>query len=204
MAGDSPFAPGQSPFHIKGVVYHATHQYFADEVTGGLEALWAQLPDPALLAFAQQKFLPSSWYDVLPIAQLISAESRAARQTLRVYLRARSAYQARKDIGGVYRFLLRLASPEMVAARLPRLITQIFDFGQVDVTIVEPGHMAATLTGYPAVLWEWYSIAFEVYCETALKLAGAATVSVTARPPEAQPSNDGVKIIQFVMEARWS
>ncbi len=163
-----------------------------------------KLPDPRLLAFARQKFLPSSWYDVLPVAQLIHSEARAARQTLRVYLRARSAYQARKDIGGVYRFLLRLASPEMVASRLPRLLSQIFDFGEAETHIVNPTHMAATLTGYPAVLWEWYSIAFEVYCETALKLAGASRVAMSARPPEPLPSQNGVKIIRFVLDANWA
>src|ERR1700748_3163446 len=110
--GRVPFAPGTSPFRVKGSVYLATHEFFAQRVRGGMDTLYAELRnEPALLAFMQQKFLPSSWYDVLPVAQLIEAEARAMGVPLGQYLRVRTRYQADRDIAGVYRFIMRLVSP---------------------------------------------------------------------------------------------
>jgi hypothetical protein len=197
------FAPGESPFHVKGGIYLGTVKFFTRQVEGGLEALYKEIEDPALLAFIQQKFLPSSWYDVLPVAPLIRAEARAMKLTTMQYLRQRTQFQVREDIGGVYRMLLKLISPESVAMRLPRLLTQIFDHGSAEARLVEPGHIESTLSGYPKILWEWYSTAFEIYSETAIGLAGGKKASSLARPPEDMGESDGVPLIRFRMDARW-
>jgi hypothetical protein len=200
----SPFAPGESPFHVKGGIYLGTHRYFATEVEGGLDALWSQVADPALLAFMQQKFLPSSWYDVLPVYELIRAESRATRKTVARYLKDRATYQVERDIGGVYRFLLKIVSAESIALRLPRMLTQVLDFGKHDATQVAPGRVEAQLTGYPAMLWEWYATAFQVYAERALTLAGARDATVLVRAPESDGEQEGVELIRFRMDCQWS
>jgi hypothetical protein len=197
------FAPGESPFHVKGGVYLGTIKFFTRQVEGGVEALHKEIDDPRLLAFIQQKFLPSSWYDVLPVAPLIRAEARAMKLTTMQYLKQRTAFQVREDIGGVYRMLLKLISPESVAMRLPRLLTQIFDHGQSEARLVEPGWIESTLSGYPKILWEWYSTAFEIYSETAIGLAGGKKVSALARPPDDMGEQDGVPLIRFRMDARW-
>src|SRR6478736_448451 len=99
---------GTGPFHVKGVLYLGTQKYFQTEVPGGLERLAETLDDPSVKAFIQQKFLPSSLYDVLPVAPLIRAEAEVCHQTVPSYLRKRAAFQAREDISGVYRWLLKL------------------------------------------------------------------------------------------------
>ncbi len=45
-----PFAPGKSPFHVKGVVYRNLVEYVDKTVAGGLAAFVAALDDPALCA----------------------------------------------------------------------------------------------------------------------------------------------------------
>ena len=205
MQSDSPFAPGESPYHVKGVVYAGTHKYFAKQVQGGLDALWTELAgDPPLLAFMQQKFLASGWYDVLPVAALIRAEARALRLSVPHYLRKRSEFQAKDDIGGVYRFLLKMISPESVANRLPRLLTQIFDFGTNEINAIDNEHIEATLTGFPMMLWPWYSTAFEVYSETLLSLAGGKQVSSFVRDAQRIASDRGVDLCKFQILCRWS
>jgi hypothetical protein len=203
MPAPAAFAPGESPFHVKGGIYLGTIKFFTRQVEGGIAALHEQIDDPRLLAFIQQKFLPSSWYDVLPVAPLIRAEARAMKLTTTQYLRQRAAFQVREDIGGVYRMLLKLISPESVAMRLPRLLTQIFDHGSVEANLVEPGFIQSTMSGFPKILWEWYSTAFEIYSETAIGLAGGQKPSSLARPLEDMGSADGVPLIRFRMEARW-
>jgi hypothetical protein len=199
----SPFPPGESPFHVKGGVYLGTQKYFAAQVPGGFEALCAEIKDDALRAFIQQKFLPSSWYDVLPVYELVRAESRAVGQTVARYLHDRAVYQVEQDIGGVYRFLLKLASAESVALRLPRMLTQILDFGEHDARVLGPGRVEAELRGYPAMLWEWYASGFQVYSERALQLAGARDVAVLVRDHEPDGARDGVELIRFRMDCQW-
>jgi hypothetical protein len=172
-------------------------------VPGGIQALYDQIDDPRLLAFIQQKFLPSSWYDVLPVAPLIRAEARAMKMTVAQYLRHRTEFQAKEDINGIYRFLLKLFSPESVSMRLPRMLTQIFNHGSHEERVVEPGWIEATLDGYPKMLWEWYSTAFEVYAETALVLAGGRKVRAMVRPPEEEQTQNGVTLMRFRFDARW-
>jgi len=202
--GNSSFyAPGKSPFHVKGGIYLGTGKYFAAVVPGGMEALYAQIDDPLLLAFIQQKFLPSSWYDVLPVAPLIRAEARAVGIGVADYLKARTVFQAKEDIGGIYRFLLKLVSPESACLRLPGLLSQIFDFGSHQSKRMGPTHLEFTLAGYPRVLWEWYVNAFSVYGETAMKLSGAKTVSLSAHAPKESSLDREVEVVTFVIDCRW-
>jgi hypothetical protein len=135
---------------------------------------------------------------------LIKAESRVFGLTVRQYLIRRSVFQAQVDIGGVYRVLLKLVSPEAVAMRLPRMLTQIFDHGASDVRKLEPGWIESLLSGFPRVLWDWYSTAFEIYTQTALSAAGAKQVTALVRDPESDGEQHGVELIKFRVDARWS
>ena len=171
---------------------------------GGIGALHEQLAgQPELLAFIQQKFLPSGWYDVLPVASLIRHEARAVKLTVLQYMARRTHFQVREDVHGVYKVLLKVLSPEAVALRLPRLLTQIFDHGTTEVQRPEPGWVVSQLSGYPKVLWEWYSTAFENYSKAALDLAGAKRATALARDPESDGTKNGVDLIRFRIDARW-
>lgn len=199
---DSPFPVGQSPLHVKGGIYLGTRKYFDEAVPGGFATLLEVLGPGPLSEFIGQGFLPVGWYDALAIPALVRAEAEATGRTVRAYLRERASFQARHDISGVYRVLLKLASPEAVAVRLPRLTTQIFDFGTVEAK-ADHGHMIATFTGHPAALFEWYANAFNVYSETALKLAGARTVEIDIPSPVREPPRSGIEMISFSIIARW-
>jgi hypothetical protein len=194
---------GQGPFHVKGVLYMGTQKYFKNEVPDGLTRLVETLEDPSVREFIQQKFLPSSWYDVLPVAPLIRAEAEVCHQTVPGYLRKRAAFQAREDLAGVYRWLLSLASPETVALKIPRLLTQIFDFGDSYTERVEDKVVHIELREFPSVLGEWYSTAFEVYAETALGLAGAKNISLVLRASPTGKHASGVELVSLKGDVHW-
>src|SRR5262245_8543837 len=63
-----PFAPGASPFRIKGVAYRGHLEYAQAHVPGGVAGMLADLGDPRLRAFFEQRFLASTFYDVVPLA----------------------------------------------------------------------------------------------------------------------------------------
>jgi hypothetical protein len=138
------------------------------------------------------------------VVGLIKAESRVFGLTVRQYMARRSAFQVQQDLRGVYRVFLKLMSPEAVGMRLPRLLTQIFDHGSVDVKRMEPGWIESVLSGFPRVLWDWYSSALETYTQTALSMAGAKQATALVRDPESDGEREGVELIKFRVDARWS
>src|SRR5690349_4733816 len=62
-----PFAPGESPFRGKGVTYRNFVDYVEEHLPGGRERLLAAIADPALRAFAAQRFLAGTFYDQMPM-----------------------------------------------------------------------------------------------------------------------------------------
>ncbi len=198
-----PLPVGTGPFHVKGVLYLGTQKYFNTQVEGGLARLAATLDDPQVRDFIQQKFLPSSWYDVLPVAPLIRAEAEVSKQAVATYLRQRARFQAQDDISGVYRWLLKLASPETIALKLPRLLTQIFDFGESRAEKVGENRVRIALEGFPALLGEWYTHAFEVYAKTALELAGAKNVSLLMKTQAEDAGGGRVPLVTLGGDIRW-
>lgn len=196
------FAFGASPFHAKGVLYLGTQSFFEANLRGGLAAFAADIDRPELRAFITQKFLAASWYDVMPVPALIAYEARALRMELEQYLLHRTRWQAKKDLGGVYGWVLKLASPEMVMSRLPRIFLQMFDFGTLDATPVKDHHARMALGAIPEPLERWLTTAFGVYCDTALKLAGAVRSEsrVTTSPDGARA---GVPLVKLTCDVSW-
>jgi len=198
------FEFGQSPFHVKGVLYRNTQGYLRAEVDGGMDTLLAAIEEPALREFISQPFLPSSKYDVMPVPALIDREAKATGQSLEAYLESRTAWQARHDIHGIYRMLLKLTSPERVMSRLPRLLVQLFDFPEV--TFDATGERARLLefSRIPQPLEAWLRVGFRVYAQTALELAGARQVVSDFERSEDGPLEMGLRLRTMRMHVSWS
>ena len=193
-----------SAFHVKGIIYRGTQIFFDERVPGGMQALVSAIGEPELAAFIQQPFLSASFYDALPIAALIRCEARAMSLPVAQYLDVRTRFQAEKDIGTVYKFLLKLVSLEQVAQRVPRIITQLFDFGVPVVEVVEQEHVTLRIEGWPAALVEWARAAFGVYLETALRLSGAKQARAVIHARGKSPPRGGVDCVTLAAELFFS
>jgi len=202
-ASPPPFAYGASPFHVKGNVYNGTKTFFATSVDGGLDALYRAVNDEALLEFIQQKFVPVAWYDVLPAVPLIRAEARAMGLGSKRYLQLRSAFQAKHDLAGVYRVVLKLASIELVALKLPRLFAQVFDFGSSDARVMSEGYVQGFVLDFPPVLFDWFTVSVEEYARQALTLAGARELMVSSRRVKAVTSPGEEDLASLQVDIRW-
>ena len=196
------FAFGQSPFHAKGVLYLGTQSFFSEHVRGGVEALAQEIEHEPLRAFITQKFLASSLYDVMPVPALIAYEARTLRMGVDDYLLHRTRHQAKKDLGGVYAWLLRLATPQLVASRLPRIMLQMFDFAQAEVVSESPHELVARFTGIPAPLAPWLNVCLAVYAETAIKLAGG-NPTIDAGTLRSSGTRAGLSLVDLEVPIRW-
>jgi hypothetical protein len=194
----------ESPFRVKGVLFLGTKTYFDNHVPGGYETLRKTLGPGALRDFMDQRFLPSGLYEVMHVPQLIAAEAAATRQGERSYLRRRTEHQAMADMGGIHKILLKVATPEMIVVRLPKVMTQMYNFGEPTITQVGPREFDLRVDGVPAELGAWLQVALEIYVEIAIRTAGGKSPFVAMQRPIVQPRVQGYPVIALSLRARWS
>lgn len=193
----------ESPFKTKGNLYQGTIAFFQHNCPGGFAALVQAAEDPHLREFLSQSFLTGGMYEVMLVPELIELEARVMRLELGKYLDKRTRWQADRDIGGVYRMLLKLASPETVAARLPKVMTQTFNFGRPTTVEVGPRHFSTEMAGVPAPLRYWLETCIAIYVETALAMAGAKNPMVRVLPSKPEAPLQGYPLVTLRFDARW-
>jgi hypothetical protein len=163
--------------------------------------------NPSLLGlerFLSQSFVAGGWYDVFPIVPLSRAAARLAGLTHRRLLRDNAAWMARRDLHGVYKAVLQLASVEMVAMRLPRLSLRYFDFGSSSGAMVGRKQMTSQRTGIPASLGEWFMHCTEGFVPVALALAGARGVVVKCASTPGAVRRAGHELVDITVDLSWS
>ncbi len=201
----SPFAPGESPFRGKGLIYLGSQRYAEDHLPRGWGAVLDQLRgEPALVEFLSQRFLAASWYDALPMAALTRAGARAAGLSFNAFSKRRAEWQAEHDARGTYQTLLRLTSPEVVVERVVRVTGQYFDFGSARFERLGERHFRVVRDGVPRPLYAWYAAMSEPYCLRLLRLAGARDPVFRPAPPAPPDGLDrGLPTMSIAYEARW-
>ena len=198
-----PFAPGKSPFHVKGVVYRNFVEYVGNTVEGGLAAIVATFDDPALRTFTEQPFLAGSFYDALPSMPLCEAAARLLHRPFAQLVREFSAYAAEHDVKGIYRLLLKLVSPEMVMERTPAAARQYFDFVAATVQKDGPKSYSTSVRGVPRFLAPFYMTVTEAFLSRALVLAGAKEPRHAWQAPLPDGDREGVQLIKLRREVSW-
>ena len=182
-------------------MYRGAQDFYALRVPGGVEAVAVRL-DPLERAFFDQRFLPGGWYDARHIFAISGAAADASGITHAQLVRENAAWVARRDIHGVYRFLLRLASPSAAAVRLPRASMQYFDFGTAEAKLDDDGRCVAVQAGIPELLGPWFAWAAEGFVPVALGAAGATNVGVGTRvEPDTDRSASGT--VRLCLILRW-
>ncbi len=198
-----PFAPGRSPFHVKGVVYRNFVEYIDGAVDGGIARLVTLLDEPELQTFAQQPFLASSFYDALPTVPLCETAAKALNRPFGQLVREFSAYASERDTKGIYRLLLKLVSPEMVMERTPAAAKQYFDFVVVTAEKSGPKSFRTMVRGVPRFVAPFYMTVTEAFLSRALTLAGAKEPRHAWQAPLPDGERDGVPLVRLRREVSW-
>jgi hypothetical protein len=200
---DTVYPPGSSPFKTKGNVYRALFESADARVPGGRAAVLARIEDPALLAFYNQSFLAASTYDILPIVPFGVAGAKIVDLPYGEFVRGGAEFTARRDMHGIYRVLLRLASPERVAARLPRILSQYFAFGRIDGHFPRPKTYEATASGLPRPLALWLTSVAHGFVPVVIEKAGGRDVSLRIKPFTNPTVEQGVTLVTASFEVTW-
>jgi hypothetical protein len=195
--------PGTSPFRMKGHVYRGVLEHLDTMVPGGSYAVRGELRDSDVRVFFEQSFLPSGWYDILPSQPLIVTSARLAGIPFLQLARQVARAQAHRDINGIYRFVLKLSSPEMVIRRMSRATAQYFDFGTTELKALQPGHATLERTGVPAPMVGFYCGLTEGFVVVALEVTGAKDVRVRPSRPVRDGERSGVETMTIPFDVRW-
>ena len=187
---------------MKGLVYRGAQEFLETRVPGGRGLLLEALREASLRAFVSQPFVTGGWYDVLPIVPMSRAAAQVAGTPHLQYVRENAAWLARRDIHGVYRALLKLASVELVVSRLPRASIQYFDFGTAAGKLHGPADYHATQHGVPEPIATWLIACVEGFVPVALKTAGARTVEVERR--SIVRVGTGTATVDITYSIRWT
>ncbi|MBL8683650.1 MAG: hypothetical protein JNK05_31050 [Myxococcales bacterium] len=205
-----PTEPGKSPFRIKGVAWLDTLARHS-ELPGGCSAVASLLPTPAHRAYYEQSFLPSGWYDVLPMLFCDAAAARVAGLTLEDSLRQGTRRHAHRVLSGIYRSFVRVLVPSAVAWALPRLASNYYDFGSVTTERVSVQHVRGTVRGVPEVVADWYAVTSLEFVLVALDLCGCVkptldwTTHSTRDDPRraAREPSGGFALTDLDFDIRW-
>lgn len=197
------YSPGKSPFHVKGHVYRSSLDYYSRVVSGGASLVFGQLDD-AHRAFFDQQFLAGSWYDALPLLALSHAGAGARGMRHYDAMRERATAQAKQDVEGIYRAILRLTTPELVALRVGRVLLQYFDFGRAYAQIARPRTCEIVQCGVPVPLVELGTPVAEGFIVTLVTMAGGRDVTFTAAPPSPDGRVEGMATMRVRYDVAWS
>jgi hypothetical protein len=203
-ANPLPFPPGESPFRCRGNIYLGGCEFYDHAVPGGHQAVAAALPPP-LAQFFGQRFLESAWYDILPIVAISEAAASLRGKPYEDTVRDNARFVATRDLHGVLKqLLIKIASAEMVAMRLPRASLRYFDFGEADAQMLGPGQARSHQTGIPRQLGAWFLLCVEGFCEVAMGEAGVKDLRVHAHSLRSEGSRFGVETVTLTVDFTWS
>ncbi len=205
------FPAGKSPYRVKGHVYEGLFESTDKRCPGGVAAVLPRLADPELQAFFRQRFLASSSYDLLPLLEFGREAAHLAGVPYSTYVRGGARLQAEKDVNGLYRAILRLASPSLVVSRMPRVLMQYMTFGVAEGRMLDERTYEIIVRGVPDTVQTWLTAAAEGFVPFVLETAGATSVvtrAIRAVPDlesdeTVSPAGTGVPLVKGGIVAKW-
>jgi len=182
----SPFPPGGSPWRQKGNVYRNLFGNVDAYVAEGSEGAIERVEDEQVRRFLRQPFAASGWYDIFPMIAMIVQVARLRGVPYFTAVSDLSRMMAEADLNGLYRTLLRVMSPALLAPRLPKIQAQYLDFGSLVVGETGPNHCEIIRGDHPHLLVHWYVAVVHGFLPCVLECSGAKDVRVRWSPPESE------------------
>ncbi|MDC3952982.1 hypothetical protein [Polyangium jinanense] len=198
-----PFAPGTSPFRCKGVLYVDTLDFLDENVRGGRAVVLDRVTNAALREFLGRPFVVGGWYDLFPLLAMHGSASVVMAQPFLEMIRMVSRARIPRQFTKLYRFLLKMASPEMTMRNLSRIVGAYYDFVRVDVAEVRPKTFVLSASGVPSIAAPAYMVATEFGVVHALELAGARRVRHRWLSQVPEGRAHGMDVVRVRREVSW-
>ncbi len=176
--------------------------WFTKEVVGGYERVCAELEAP-VRNYLGQRFLAGSWYDYLPLFLLYRKASELTGIPLASLERTLGRNAAARDLRGIYKLLLMVASVQQALGRLPAAWRQYFNFGDACVSERQSKSGEFAVTGFPSVFAEDFLNVLDGWITCVLENAGGMLVTPERRPIVSDGETHGVPTTTIAFFFRW-
>jgi hypothetical protein len=112
---------------------------------------------------------------------------------------------AEADLSGLYRALLRVVTPGLLAPRLPRIQAQYLNFGSLEVLSSGQKDCEVVRHDHPHLLVHWYVAVVHGFLPCVLQFAGATNVRVRWNTPEPEGVDDaGFERVALRFAIHWA
>jgi hypothetical protein len=122
--------------------------------------------------------LPSSWYELDILHDALVIVSRRLGRSIHDISAEIAARNAKTDLTGVYRFVMKALAPHRVLSQLPHLWRFYVRFGECAPLSNEKGHYTAEGRGMLDEYVEWATGCWRGFISTAVEMAGGSDVRV--------------------------
>jgi hypothetical protein len=196
------YAPGQSPFHVRGSAYLGVREHADTKLAGGMATLVRALPEGPHRAFASQSFTPEGWYDALPIRPITELLAKLEGRDWEASVRERAEQLAARELGLLGRVRI-LGGPDKVIEKLVRLAAESFDFGQAEIAESSNSRVRVVLHQVPQPLGSWVLVSLQGHATVMLGKAGARQVEAGGRLiPTGR--RDDMGLVEVRLELGWT
>lgn len=197
-----PYAPGTSPFHIKGEFYRQVAQALEhyEKKSGG--TLLPMLQGHGLAEFAAQPFLASALYDVLPMPRIVMVLAEVLGRDVVELTNRMGKAAVEGQMKGVYGHILSRVTPQNFCQRFDQVIKHFYDFGPVTVAATEQGARLVR-RGVPLCIAEWWSLVTVPFVVVPLTSNGARDVGLEWRI-EPTGVEQRVEVGDVLWDVRWT
>lgn len=197
-----PFPIGQSPFRIKGSGYLLHMQYVDEHLPGGRAAMLSAIRNPELRAFFEQTFFAGHFVDIYPLVCVGYTCAEIQGVAFERFIRLRSRHQAEGDLKLFRKLILRIASPELLASRIPTLTANYFDFANAEILEKKTGSVTATMHGIPKELAPWMTYVCEETVRFMLEYNGVKNLRLQTSQ-EREKESQGREILGLRSTIQW-
>jgi hypothetical protein len=197
------YAPGESPFHVRGSTYLGICEHVKATLPGSMDAVTKAMPEGPHRTFITQAFAAEGWYDALTIRPLTEIIAKLEQRSWEDSLRARAQDHARRETGGFARVRMIATSPEKVVEKLQLGALERFDFGETEIIEAERGHSKVAFHEIPQPLGAWLIASLDGYAGVLITHAGGKQAKLTSRLiPQGRRGNMG--LVDVRVDLSWT
>jgi hypothetical protein len=184
---------------IKGLAVINVRNWFDERLGSGWFLRAAREHDPDW----PERLLPGEWYPARTCFAVYrhGYEQLGAYDSMYTMTAEISGEMAIKDLSGILRAFLWVASPTMFLRTTPRMWNTYNNFATPAVIVNETGRFVAHVGDIPPDLIEWVEAAWRGFLVPALKLAGGKDPKVSISNVQQSP---GVETWEFLYELTYA
>jgi hypothetical protein len=196
-----PVAPGESPFHIRGVYYERLIAYI--KKAGKLEGVLGSLDDPRVRAFAEQRFSWTGWFDVFPALPLCAAFARCIGEEFEPGLRKHTRIAAFDVIPSAFRIPLLASGPKGVSTAIAHLGATVMDFVELGPEETTSTRSHSLHRGIPRFVAPHTANMVIGFFQALLEMRGARSVRARYTDVEKDVVRAGFETVTIRYEFDW-